>query len=122
DGTITFGGQTHPADGNSAMVVTTPERAREFSKDPAIDIRIVAFGQARVEPAFMPEAPVPAAQRALDAAGLTIDQIKAIKTHNPFIINDLVMAKRFNIDPRRINQYGCSLVWGHPQGPTGLRA
>lgn len=121
-GTVTYGGQTHPADGNSAMIVTTQDRAAEFSKDRFIDIRIVAFGQARVKPAFMPAAPVPAARRALDSAGLNIDQIKAIKTHNPFIVNDLVLAKSLGIDARRINQYGCSLVWGHPQGPTGLRS
>ncbi len=121
-GSVTFGGQTHPADGNAAMVLTTPERVAEFSHEPAIDIRLVAFGQSRVEAGYMPEAPVPAARRALAAAGLDIAQIAAIKTHNPFIVNDLVLAQSFGIDADGFNNYGSSLVWGHPQGPTGLRA
>lgn len=121
-GTVTFGNQTHPADGNAAMVVTTPERAAELSIDDRIAIRLVSFGQARVKRAFMPMAPVPAARRALDAAGLKVDDIKAFKTHNPFIINDLVLARELGVDATRINRFGCSLVWGHPQGPTGMRS
>lgn len=122
DGTVTFGGQTHPADGNAGMVLTTVERAPELSRDRAVDIRLVAFGQARERPAFMPAAPVPAARRALQAAGLDIRDIKAIKTHNPFIVNDLVFAKEMGVDAQRMNRYGCSLVWGHPQAPMGIRA
>lgn len=121
-GTVTFGGQTHPADGNAAIVLTTPQRAAELSRDPAIAIRLVAFGQARERPSFMPAAPVPAARRALAAAGLQASDLAAIKTHNPFIINDLVLAKELNLDARRMNRFGCSLVWGHPQAPMGLRA
>ena len=69
----------------------------------------------------MPAAPVKAARRALEQAGLGIDRIDAIKSHNPFIVNDLVFARETGIDPRKMNNYGCSLVFGHPQGPTGLR-
>jgi len=121
-GTVTFGGQTHPADGNAGMVLTTVERAPELSRDRAVDIRLVAFGQARERPAYMPAAPVPAARRALQAAGLDIRDIKVIKTHNPFIINDLVFAKELGVDALRMNRFGCSLVWGHPQAPMGIRA
>ena len=120
-GTVTFGGQTHPADGNAGMLLTTPERAAELSRDRAVDIRLVAFGQARERPAFMPAAPVPAARRALQAAGLNITDMKAIKTHNPFIINDLVFAKELGVDAKRMNRFGCSLGWGHPQAPMGIR-
>jgi acetyl-CoA acetyltransferase len=121
-GTVTHGAQTHPADGGAAMVVTTPDRARALSREPGIAIRILSFGQARVDKGCMPEAPVPAARRALEQAGLAIGQIDAIKTHNPFVVNDIVLARSFGIDASRINRYGCSLVWGHPQGPTGLRS
>ena len=68
-GTVTFGGQTHPADGNAAIVVTTREQARELASDPKIAVRLHGFGQARAELAYMPEATVPAAQRALGQAG-----------------------------------------------------
>jgi acetyl-CoA acetyltransferase len=122
DGTITFGGQTHPADGAAGIIVASEGRAAELSADPGIRIEIVSFGQAREEPGYMPAAPIPAAQQALDRAGLAIDDMDAIKSHNPFIVNDLAFAKHFGIDPfTRMNNYGCSLVWGHPQGPTGLR-
>jgi len=120
-GTVTFGGQTHPADGNAGMVVTTPERAAELSRDRKVDIRLVSFGQSRVKAAFMPAAPAPAARRALDAAGLKAGDLAAVKTHNPFIVNDLVMSQELGIDARKMNRFGCSLVWGHPQAPMGIR-
>ena len=120
-GTMTFGDQTHPADGNAAIIVTTSEHARELSTDPKIAVRILSFGLARAEVAYMPEAPVPAARRALEAAGLAIKDIDAIKTHNPFAVNDVVFAKETGADFDTMNNYGCSLIYGHPQGPTGMR-
>ena len=121
-GTVTFGGQTHPADGNAALVVTTRERARELATNPKIAVRLYGFGQARAELAYMPEATVPAAQCALAQAGKRIDQIAAIKTHNPFAINDLLFARANGVDWRTMNNHGCSLVWGHPQAPMGTRS
>jgi acetyl-CoA acetyltransferase len=121
-GSVTYGGQTHPADGNAGVVVTTPELARDLTTRPEIAIRIAGVGQARTERAHMPEAPVPAARTALAQAGIGIADLAAVKTHNPFIVNDLVFARATGFDAARMNNYGCSLVWGHPQGPTGLRA
>jgi acetyl-CoA acetyltransferase len=121
-GVVTFGAQTHPADGNAAIVVTTREKARELSADPKIAVRLHGFGLARVPLAFMPEATVPAAHRALEQAGRKISDMKAIKTHNPFAINDLYFARQTGCDLKSMNNYGCSLVWGHPQAPMGTRA
>ncbi|HJW55598.1 MAG TPA: thiolase family protein [Burkholderiaceae bacterium] len=121
-GSITFGGQTHPADGNAALIVTTSDKARELSTNPRIAVRLHGFGLARVALAYMPAATVPAAQRALQQAGLTIDRMNAIKTHNPFAVNDLFFAKETGVDLMKMNNYGCSLVWGHPQAPMGTRA
>ncbi len=121
-GTVTFGAQTHPADGNAGLVVTTRERARELSRDPKIAVRLHGFGLSRVDLAQMPEAPVPAARHALAQAGKTIDQMAAIKTHNPFAVNDLLFGRAMEIDWKTINRFGCSLVWGHPQAPMGTRA
>ena len=117
-GSVTFGGQTHPADGSAAMILTTAELAR----DPKVAVRIHGFGQARAELAYMPEAVAPAASRALAQAGRTIKQLDAIKTHNPFAVNDLLFAKETGADIMKMNNYGCSLVWGHPQAPMGMRA
>jgi acetyl-CoA acetyltransferase len=121
-GTVTFGGQTHPADGNAAIVVTTREKARELSADPKCEVLLLGFGAARVPLAHMPEAAIPAARSALAAAGLDLRSIDAIKTHNPFAVNDLVFAKETGADPMTMNNFGCSLVWGHPQAPMGTRS
>lgn len=121
-GTVTFGAQTHPADGSAAVVVTTRDRARELAHDPSIEIRVRGFGLARAALAHMPEAPVPAALRSLDRAGVRMADIACVTTHNPFTVNDLVFSRETGFDWRKMNNFGCSLVWGHPQGPTGLRA
>ena len=77
---------------------------------------------ARVERGRMPKAPVPAARQALADAGLDISQIHVIKTHNPFAVNDLWFAREMGVDAEPMNPYGSSLVYGHPQAPTGTRA
>ena len=117
-----FGAQTFPADGNCGFIVTTRDKAKELSADPKVEIQIVSYGFARVKPRFMPAAPVPASEMALANAGLKITDMKAIKTHNPFAINDLNFAKKFGIDVNMMNNYGSSLIYGHPQGPTAGRA
>jgi acetyl-CoA acetyltransferase len=121
-GSVTFGAQTFPADGSAGMVVTTPERARELSRDRAIRVRLLGFGQARAAFARMPEASVPAAQRALAQAGVGIGDLQAIKIHDPFAVNDIVFARATGVALERINNFGCSLVWGHPQAPMGTRS
>ncbi len=121
-GTITFGGQTHPADGNAGAIVTTRERAREVATDKGIEIEVLGFGLARVEPGYMPTAPAPAALHAVKAAGLTMAQVDAVKTHNPFTVNDIAFARDTGFPLAKMNNFGSPIIWGHPQGPTGLRA
>jgi acetyl-CoA acetyltransferase family protein len=122
NGTHSFGTQTHPADGNAGMIVTTRETARALSANPAIEVELLGFGQARVDKGYMPLAPAPAAQVALKQAGLTIKDVDAVKTHNPFAANDIAFARETGFPLEKMNNYGCSLIWGHPQGPTGLRS
>ncbi len=121
DGVLTFGAQTHPADGHCALVVTTRETAKEMSADPAIEIQVLSFGASRVGKAQMAKAPVPAAENALKAAGLKVTDIDVIKTHNPFSVNDIYMAKQMGIDVNGFNNYGSSMIFGHPQAPTAGR-
>jgi acetyl-CoA C-acetyltransferase len=85
------------------------------------DVRILSSGFARVARGEMPKAPVPAADAALNDAGLNISGIDLIKTHNPFAVNDLYFARETGADLDAMNPYGCSLIYGHPQGPTGAR-
>ena len=121
DGTVTYGGQTHPADGNAAIIVAEHARAGELSHDRNIRVKLHGFGSARAQQAHMPEAPIPATQRALDAAGMTIDQMDAVKTHSPFAVNDVLFSRQTGVPLEKMNNFGCSLVWGHPQAPMGTR-
>ncbi len=113
--------QTHPADGNVGILVTTRDQARSLSRDPNIEIQVLSYGYHRTKQGFMAMAVVPACHMALEKAGLAIDDIKVIKTHNPFASNDLYLAQAFNLDVMNINNYGSPLVFGHPQGPTAGR-
>jgi acetyl-CoA acetyltransferase len=120
DSLHTFASQTHPADGCAGAVVTRSAEAREISEEGVV--RVLSTGFARVAKSRMPQAPVPAALRALEAAGKTMDEVAAITTHNPFAVNDLYFARETGVKPEDMNAYGCSLIFGHPQGPTGLRS
>lgn len=121
DGVVTYGSQTHPGDGTAGCVVTDPATARAVSPDGGV-ARILSVAFARVEPARMPKAPVPAARAALADAGLGVDRIDVVTTHSPFAVNDLYFSRQTGFPLERMNPAGCSLVYGHPQGPTGLRA
>jgi acetyl-CoA C-acetyltransferase len=119
-GVVTYGSQTHPADGTAGVLVTGANRARELAAGGPV-ARVLASGIARVEPAEMPKAPVPAAQRALADAELTFADVAAVTTHNPFAVNDVWFARETGFDVARMNQRGSSLIFGHPNGPTGAR-
>jgi acetyl-CoA acetyltransferase len=121
DGLHTFATQTHPADGTAGAVVTTVAQARELARGAGV-VQILAAGFARVAPSHMPQAPVPAALAALDAAGLSVGQVDAVTTHNPFAVNDIYFSRQTGFPVEKMNSYGCSLIFGHPQGPTGLRS
>lgn len=121
-GVLTFGSQTHPADGNCGTIVTTAEKAKALSKDPNITVQILSYGIVRVGPGRMAGAPVPALELALKDAGLKVSDLKQVKTHNPFIVNDVNLTKKLGISQKIINNYGSSLVYGHPVGPTAGRA
>ena len=57
----------------------------------------------------------------MEKAGIGVSDLTAVKTHNPFSINDLFMTQEMGIDDKIFNNYGSSMIFGHPQGPTTLR-
>ena len=59
--------------------------------------------------------------RALESAGISIEHIDAVKTHNPFAVNDVLFSRQTGVALGAMNNFGCSLVWGHPQAPMGTR-
>ncbi len=121
DTCVTSGTQTHASDGMASLLVTTPERGRELSPRPEIDIRFVAKSVVRTQPSLMPEAPALAVKKLLGATGLTMADMAVVKNHNPFAVNDAVFTRVVDFDWKRMNTTGSSLVWGHPQGPTLTR-
>ncbi|MGD8414772.1 MAG: hypothetical protein PVF33_11090 [Candidatus Latescibacterota bacterium] len=121
DTCVTGGTQTHASDGMSVLLVTSPEKARELSPRPEIDISFVGKAEVRAMAGFMPEAPGLAVADLLKRTGLKMDDIAVAKNHNPFAVNDAVFAKTLEYDWKKMNNNGCSLVWGHPQGPTLTR-
>ena len=120
-GTVTFGTQTHPADGSCGVIVTTRERARGMSHDSNVEIQLLSYGEARAKRGYMAMAVVPAARQALSRAGISVEDVKVIKTHNPFAVNDIYCCREMGVKPEAMNSYGSSLIYGHAQGPTGHR-
>jgi acetyl-CoA acetyltransferase len=121
DTCVAAGGQTHASDGMFTILVTTKEKAKELSPRPEITIQLIASAEYRSEAGFMPDAPAFAVQKLFQRTDLTIADITAVYNHNPFAINDVIFAKLLNYDWHNMNDTGCPLVYGHPQGPTLVR-
>ena len=119
-GVVTFGSQTHPADGAAGCVVLDGDGARALAGGRGV-VRLLAAGFARAEKARMPKAATTAALNALGDAGLSWEDVAIVNTHNPFAVNDLWFAQQTGFALEHMNPFGCSLVYGHPQAPTGLR-
>jgi len=121
NGTITYGTQTHPADGNCGIIVTTQEKAKSLRKRDDIEVKIVSYGDHKTKKGYMAMAIVPAAKKALENAEISMSDVSVIKTHNPFAVNDIYFSREMDVDWKSMNNYGSSLIFGHPQAPTMLR-
>jgi acetyl-CoA acetyltransferase family protein len=121
DGTVTYGTQTFPADGNCGLIITTKDRADKIRTKNNVTVQILSYGEGRTKKGFMAKAIIPAGKKALEGAGISIKDVAAIKTHTPFAVNDVYFCREMDIDWKDMNNYGCSLIYGHPQGPTGGR-
>lgn len=119
-GVTTPGTQTHPADGAAGLVITGRDRAGALANGLGV-VRLVSAGFARAETCRMPKAPALAAKRALASAGVSVKDMKVVTTHNPFAVNDLWFSRAMDYPLEKMNPLGCSLIYGHPQGPTGMR-
>lgn len=120
-GVVTFGTQTHPADGCAGAVVTTFERAQAMAGGSGAAVRILSGAFVRAGKALMPKAATSAAQAAMEDAGVAAADVRCVVTHNPFAVNDVWFSRQTGFPLERMNPYGSSLIYGHPQGPTGLR-
>jgi acetyl-CoA C-acetyltransferase len=119
NGTVTAGNASGINDGAAALVVTTSDWARERGKAPLG--RVLAYATVGVEPRYMGMGPVPAVRRALDRAGLQLDQIDLFELNEAFAVQSVAVVRELGIDPARVNVHGGAIALGHPIGASGAR-
>jgi 3-oxoadipyl-CoA thiolase len=118
-GSVTAGNSSQINDGAACLVVASEERAAELGADPLG--RIVASAAAGVDPAYMGIGPIPATRKALERAGLTIDDIDLVELNEAFASQSLACARELGIDHEKLNVNGGAIALGHPLGCSGAR-
>ncbi len=119
DGTVTAGNASGINDGAAALVVTTADWARERGRAPLG--RVLAYATVGVEPKYMGMGPVPAITKALERAGLRLDQIDIFELNEAFAVQSIAVVRELGIDPARVNVHGGAIALGHPIGASGAR-
>src|SRR2546422_2165678 len=119
DGTVTAGSSSGINDGAAALLVVGQSDGRTVGLKPMA--RIVATAVAGVDPSCMGLGPIPATQKALKRAKLTIDQIDLIELNEAFAAQAIACIRELKLDPSRVNIYGGAIALGHPLGATGAR-
>ncbi|RLK52595.1 acetyl-CoA C-acetyltransferase [Microbacterium telephonicum] len=119
DGTVTAGNCCPLNDGAAALVVVSERIVDELGIRPLA--RIVATGVSGLSPEIMGLGPVAASRRALDRAGLTIDDMDLVEINEAFAAQVLPSARELGVDPQRLNVHGGAIAVGHPFGMTGAR-
>jgi acetyl-CoA acyltransferase len=120
-GRVTAGNSAGLTDGASACILASEAAAAELGLTPRM--RLVSYAYAGVEPELMGIGPVPATRRALESAGLELDQIDLFELNEPFAVQVLTWCRCLGIgaDDPRLNRYGGAIACGHPLAATGIR-
>ena len=118
-GSVTAGNSSPLSDGAAALLITTPQRAEQLKLKPLA--RIVASAAAGVHPNYMGIGPIPAAQKVLKRAGLSIEQIDLVELNEAFAAQVLACARELGIDLDKLNVNGGAIALGHPLGCSGAR-
>jgi len=119
DGTVTAANASGINDGAAALLLMSEEKANELGLKPYA--RIVSNAVAGVDPAIMGIGPVPSTKKALEKAGLTIDDIDLIEANEAFAAQSLAVAKELAWDMDKVNVNGGAIALGHPVGASGAR-
>jgi acetyl-CoA acetyltransferase family protein len=119
DGLVTAGNASGIVDGAAALVVTSRDEAKARGLKPLA--KVVAWGIAGVPPELMGIGPVPASQKALAAAGLSLEDIDLIEVNEAFAGQYLAVEKELGLDRERANVNGGAIALGHPLAATGTR-
>lgn len=117
DGLVTAGNASSLNDGAAAIVLASGEQVRALGLKPLV--RLVSYGHAGVEPAYMGIGPVPATRIALARAGLTLSDIDVIEANEAFAAQACAVAKELGFDSEKVNPNGSGISLGHPVGATG---
>ena len=119
--TVTAGNASGVNDGAAALLIASEAAAKRHNLTPMA--RIVGMSSAGVAPRVMGIGPVPASQKVLDRAGLTIDQMDVIELNEAFAAQGLATLRQLGIadDDPRVNAYGGAIAMGHPLGMSGAR-
>ena len=117
DGTVTAGNASGINDAAAALVLMESGAASRAGRKPLG--RLVAYGHAGVDPQIMGIGPVPAVKKALDRAGISIDQIDVIESNEAFAAQACAVSKELHLDPAKVNPNGGAIALGHPIGATG---
>ena len=119
DGMITAGNASQISDGAAALLIMERAAAERLGLRPRA--RFAAFSLAGADPILMLTAPIPATQRALERAGLTLDQIDLIEINEAFASVVLAWQRETGADLARVNVNGGAIAIGHPLGASGAR-
>ena len=119
DGTVTAANASGINDGAAALLLMSEDKANELGLKPYA--RIVSNAVAGVDPAIMGIGPVPSTKKALEKAGLTIDDIDLIEANEAFAAQSLAVAKELAFDMKKVNVNGGAIALGHPVGASGAR-
>ena len=118
-GSVTAGNSSGINDGASAVLLVEAERARELGLRPMA--RVVATAVAGVDPAIMGVGPVPATRKALERAGIGVEDLDLIELNEAFASQSLVCIDDLGLDPAKVNVNGGAIALGHPLGMSGGR-
>ena len=119
DGTVTAGNASGLNDGSAALLMMSDEKAKELGLKPMA--RVVTSAVAGVPPRTMGIGPVPATRKALERAGLTIEDIGLIELNEAFAVQSLAVMRELGINPDIVNVNGGAIALGHPLGCSGAR-
>ena len=119
DGTVTAGNASGINDGAGAMLLASEEMVKKYRLEPMA--KIVGIAVAGVDPAIMGMGPVPATQKALKRASLSIANIDLVELNEAFASQALACMHDLQLDPGKVNVNGGSIAIGHPLGCSGLR-
>ncbi len=119
DGSVTAGNSSGINDGAAAVLLTTGEKARELGLEPLATVRTMAV--AGVDPVIMLTGPIPASRKALQKAGLTMDDIDVVELNEAFASVPIACSRDLGIDSEKLNPNGGAIALGHPLGASGAR-